>query len=107
MIYLKKISLLICLDHLKLDVETVRTTIDSLLWLYTECAKTKISTEALDESLKLLGYSTQIRQHFIQCYLSKANQLQTTLATDLALSLPQYKNLSWRFDVQVGFFRLT
>ena len=31
------------LDHLQLDVETVRTTIDSLLWLYTECAKTKVN----------------------------------------------------------------
>ena len=91
-------------DHLQLDVDTVRATIESLLWLYTECAKTKISAEALDESLKLLGFSTPIRQSFIQCYLSKASQLQTTLATDLALSLPHYKNLSWRFDVQVSFY---
>jgi hypothetical protein len=34
--------LFILSDHLQLDVETVRTTIDSLLWLYTECAKTKV-----------------------------------------------------------------
>jgi hypothetical protein len=56
--------------------------------------------------LKLLGYSTPIRQSFIDCYQSLANQLQTTLATDLALTLPHYKNLSWRFDVQVCFFQL-
>ena len=89
-------------DHLQLDVDTVRTTIDSLLWLYTECAKTKISNEALDESLKLLGFNKLIRQSFIECYSSKANLLHTTLATDLALSLPRYKNLNWRFDVQVS-----
>jgi hypothetical protein len=71
--------------------------------LYTECAKTKISTEALDESLKLLGFGTPIRESFIQCYLSRATQLQTTLATDLALSLPHYKDITWRFDVQVNF----
>ncbi|CAF0731592.1 unnamed protein product [Rotaria sp. Silwood1] len=70
-------------NHLELDVEI-------------------ISTDALDESLKLLGYSNQIRQSFIECYQSKAHQLQTTLATDLALSLPQYKNLYWRFDVQIA-----
>lgn len=80
------------------------TTIDSLLWLYTECAKTKISEESLGESLKLLGFKEGIRQAFIQCYLSKANQLQTVLTTDLALSLPRYKNLNWRFDVQVNLF---
>jgi len=40
---IKIISLVILFsDHLQLDVETVRTTIDNLLWLYTECAKTKV-----------------------------------------------------------------
>ncbi|CAF2723812.1 unnamed protein product [Rotaria sp. Silwood2] len=95
-------SIINAANHLQLDAEIVRTTIDSLLWLYTECAKAKISTDALDESLKLLGYSTQIRQRFIECYQSKAYQLQTTLTTDLALSLPHYKNLNWRFDVQIA-----
>ncbi|CAF4088173.1 unnamed protein product [Rotaria socialis] len=89
-------------NHLQLDIEIVRTTIDSLLWLYTECAKSKIATDALDESLKLLGYSTPIRQSFIECYQSKAHQLYTTLANDLALSLPHYENLHWRFDVQIA-----
>ncbi|CAF1255453.1 unnamed protein product [Adineta steineri] len=89
-------------NNLQLDVETVRTTIDSLLWLYTECAKTKILPETLDESLKLLGYNIKIRQAFIECYKSQASQLQTILATDLALSLPHYKNLNWRFDVQIA-----
>ncbi|UJR25230.1 hypothetical protein I4U23_006582 [Adineta vaga] len=89
-------------NHLQLDVETVRTTIDSLLWLYTECAKTKISFESLEESLKLLGYSSPIRESFIECYKSKANELQKTLTRDLALSLPSYKNLNWRFDVQIA-----
>ncbi|CAF4453603.1 unnamed protein product, partial [Rotaria magnacalcarata] len=55
---------------------------------------------ALDESLKLLGYSTPIRQSFIECYQANAHQLYTTLANDLALSLPHYENLHWRFDVQ-------
>ena len=108
----KHIFCFIFLDRLQLDVDTVRTTIDSLLWLYTECAKTKISNDALEESLKLLGFNATIRQSFIECYSSKANLLQSTLSTDLALSLPRYKNLNWRFDVQVsvlfnskGFFQ--
>lgn len=98
---LKQIFSFIFLDRLQLDVDTVRTTIDSLLWLYTECAKTKISNDALEESLKLLGFNATIRQSFIECYSSKASLLQSTLSTDLALSLPRYKNLNWRFDVQV------
>ena len=108
--------LVVPLGHLQLDVDTVRTTVDSLLWLYTECAKTKvrgavrrssqrlvqISIEALGESLKLLGYGATIRQSFIDGYQSIASQLQKTLTTDLTISLPHYKNLEWRFDVQVS-----
>ena len=50
-----------------------------------------------------MGLGETIRQSFIEGYQSKANQLQKTLTTDLTMSLPRYKSITWRFDVQVGY----
>ncbi|CAF0918035.1 unnamed protein product, partial [Didymodactylos carnosus] len=87
-------------NRLQLDQDLVRNTIENLMWLYTECAKSKISVESLEESLKLFGFNDVIRQTIVECYTTQSSQLQSALI-DLSLSLPKYKDLHWRFDVQI------
>lgn len=79
-----------------MNIENKNTPIEKFMFFF------QISFDSLAESLKLLGYNSAIRESFIECYKSKANDLQKTLTRDLALSLPSYKSLNWRFDVQVN-----
>jgi len=48
-----------------------------------------------------LGFSEEMRQELLQQYLQHRREIRDIL-NEMAMDLPHYHNLEWRFDVQVG-----
>ena len=47
-----------------------------------------------------LGFSEEMRQALLELYLSRRREIREIL-NEMAMDLPHYHNLEWRFDVEV------
>ncbi|KAG9266414.1 COMM domain-containing protein 2 [Astyanax mexicanus] len=87
----------------KLNVpsETVQHGVEGLMYLLTESSKLMISEIDFQDSVLVLGFSEELNKLLLQLYLENRKEVRQILS-ELAPSLPHYRNLEWRFDVQLG-----
>jgi len=60
----------------------------------------QISEVDFQDSVMTLGFSDALRGELLALYLEHRREIRQIL-NSLALDLPHYHNLEWRFDVQV------
>ncbi|XP_064394217.1 COMM domain-containing protein 2-like [Halichondria panicea] len=87
----------------KLGVEatTVQHGVEGLMYLLTECSKMLISEIDFKDSVMVLGYSEELNDQLYQLYQENYREIRSILSS-MAMDLPHYHNLEWRFEVQLA-----
>jgi len=87
----------------KLGVEavTVQSAVEGLMYLLLESSKLLLNDIDFEDSVKTLSFSTELRQELLGQYVDHRADIRRVL-TDMSLTLPHYKDLEYRLDVQVA-----
>jgi len=88
-------------QKLKVEVRVVASSVEGLSYLFSECAKHNLSENDLQENLTLLSFPPQLNDQLKSLFLSNKKEIRSILQ-EKGFSFPQYQNLEWRLDVQIG-----
>ncbi|XP_060075814.1 COMM domain-containing protein 2-like [Ylistrum balloti] len=88
-------------QKLKVDVETVQHGVEGLMYLLTESSKLMLNEIDFQDSILTLGFSEDMRQTLLELYLQNRREIRAIMS-EMAMDLPHYQNLEWRFDVQLA-----
>ena len=86
-------------QKLQAEESVVENVVIGLMQLFAEATKYKLSNEDLFDSLLAMGFSEVIANTIKEAFSGSATR--RTL-TSCASTLPEYDNLEWRVDVQLG-----
>ena len=82
-------------------VEKVRKCVEALMYLMSEMSKALVPEIDFQDSLLMVGFSEELISTLLRLYLENRDEIRSIL-DELALDLPHYQNLEWRFDVQIA-----
>ena len=55
------------------------------------------------DSIMMLGFQEAAREQLYRVYIENRETVRQTLTELSATTIPKYRELEWRFDVQVGY----
>ncbi|KAL5004456.1 hypothetical protein ScPMuIL_017912 [Solemya velum] len=88
-------------QKLGVSVETVQNGVEGLMYLLTESSKLMVNEIDFQDSIMTLGFSEGLRQELLELYVQSRHEVRCILS-EMAMDLPHYHNLEWRFDVEVA-----
>ncbi|XP_032217770.1 COMM domain-containing protein 2 [Nematostella vectensis] len=88
-------------QKLGVDVEVIKNGINGLMNLLSECARLMIGEIDFQDSVMTLGFSEEVNKSLLQVYLQNRKEIRNVLS-QMAVGLPSYHNLEWRFDVELA-----
>lgn len=88
-------------QKLGVDVQTIKNGINGLMHLFTECSRLTIGEIDFQDSVMTLGFSEEVNKALLDVYLENRKEIRDILV-EMAVALPQYHNLEWRFDVELA-----
>ena len=88
-------------SKLEIPVENVRKCVEALMFLMSEMSKALVTDIDFQDSLLMIGFSEELTNTLLRLYLENRDEIRSIL-NELALDLPHYDNLEWRFDVQIA-----
>ena len=93
-------------QKLELDSKLVEQCVQATMNLLAESSKLSLVETDFKDSLISLDLHEEVSEALIEFYTDNQSTIREILSK-LELSLPQYKNLEWRFDVQLASRMLT
>ncbi|XP_046580619.1 COMM domain-containing protein 2-like [Haliotis rubra] len=88
-------------QKLEVSPEVVKNGVEGLMYLLTEGSKLMLNEIDFQDSIMCLGFSEEMQQAILQVFLDNHREVRATLA-EMAMDLPHYHDLEWRFDVQLA-----
>ncbi|XP_059140382.1 COMM domain-containing protein 2-like [Physella acuta] len=88
-------------QKLGVPVETVQHGVEGLIYLLTESAKHMLSEIDFQDSIMTLGFGEEIKAALLSLYLENYKEIREIL-DEMSLDVAHYRNLEWRFDVQLA-----
>ncbi|XP_067014614.2 COMM domain-containing protein 2 [Anabrus simplex] len=88
-------------QKLNVQQEVIRNAVEGLVFLLVESCKHKLSDMDFRDSMLTLGFAEGHQGILSAFYEAKRDEIRQMLS-QFTLELPHYKNLEWRFEVQVA-----
>ncbi|RUS79716.1 hypothetical protein EGW08_012524 [Elysia chlorotica] len=88
-------------QKLGVPVETVQHGVEGLMYLLTESCKYMLSEIDFQDSVMTLGFSEETRATLLALYLDNQREIRDILQ-EMSMDLPHYRDLEWRFDMQLS-----
>ncbi|KAK3749340.1 hypothetical protein RRG08_056220 [Elysia crispata] len=88
-------------QKLGVPVETVQHGVEGLMFLLTESCKYMLSDIDFQDSVMTLGCSEETRATLLALYLENQREIRDILQ-EMSMDLPHYRDLEWRFDMQLS-----
>ena len=88
-------------SKLEMPVDKIRKCVEALMYLMSEMSKALVSEIDFQDSLIMVGLSEELTSTLLRLYLENREEIRSIL-TELALDLPHFNDLEWRFDVQIA-----
>eukprot|EP01117_Protostelium_nocturnum_P016808 TRINITY_DN6729_c0_g1_i1.p1 TRINITY_DN6729_c0_g1~~TRINITY_DN6729_c0_g1_i1.p1 ORF type:complete len:200 (-),score=32.85 TRINITY_DN6729_c0_g1_i1:60-659(-) len=86
---------------LGVGVGQIEAVVEGLSWLFSEATRLLVSEDDFLATLAILGFSNELNQQIKDLYLVHRPEIRL-IQSSISLDLPHYKNLDWRFDVQLS-----
>ncbi|PRP79153.1 COMM domain-containing protein 2 isoform 2 [Planoprotostelium fungivorum] len=86
---------------LRVPVAQVEAVVEGLSWLFAEASRLLVNEEDFLATLTILGFSPELNAQITELYISHRSEIRT-IQSQLSFDLPHYKDLNWRFDVQLS-----
>ncbi|KAL6052283.1 COMM domain-containing protein 2 [Balamuthia mandrillaris] len=83
------------------EVATVEHCVQGLSYLFALSSKTNVSEKDFTDSLITLDFTPEVNDMLKEHYFSNRADIRRILSKS-SFSLPRYKNLHWRLDIQVA-----
>ena len=93
-------------QKLELDVSLVQRCVEAVMNLLSESSKMCLVETDFNDSLVSLGLHEDVQTALVEFYEENKQNIRNFLSK-MALVLPHYENLEWRFDVQLATRMLT
>lgn len=93
-------------QKLELDSKLVEHCVQAIMNLISEAAKLFLVEADFKDSLVSLDFHEDVSDALVAFYEENRQEIREILSK-LELNLPQYKNLEWRFDVQLASRMMT
>ncbi|KAK6196403.1 hypothetical protein SNE40_001635 [Patella caerulea] len=88
-------------QKLGVEADQVQNGVEGLMYLLTESSKLMLNQVDYQDSIIVLGFSEDLREMLLQLYKENRKEVRTILS-EISMDLPHYRNLEWRFDVQLA-----
>lgn len=88
-------------QKLGVSVETVQHGVEGLMFLLTESCKYMLSEIDFQDSIMTLGFNEETRATLLSVYLENQKEVRNILQ-EMSMELPHYRDLEWRFDMQLA-----
>ncbi|EEB10894.1 COMM domain-containing protein, putative [Pediculus humanus corporis] len=88
-------------SNLQIDVKQVQSIVEGLAHLFVEAGKFKLTKTAFEEVILNLGLPDNVIEIIYNEYLLQTKVIDFGLST-IEIQHLQYKNIDWRFDIQVS-----
>ncbi|EDV28868.1 uncharacterized protein TRIADDRAFT_52168 [Trichoplax adhaerens] len=88
-------------EKLNVPSNTIKNSVGGLVHLLLESAKLALNEIDFQDSVLTLGFSEEAKETLLKAYKQTLDEVRKNLS-NVSLSLPHYRNLEWRFDVQVA-----
>ena len=88
-------------QKLNVDVTTVLHGVEGLIYLMTECSKLMVNDLDFQDSIIVLGFSVELNKELLSLYTQHCKEIRAILS-NMAMGLPEYHDMEWRFDVQLA-----
>ena len=87
----------------KLNTEAVliRHSVEAIMYVLSECSKLQISEADFQHSLVTVGLSEELNACLLKSFTENSEEIRSIL-NKMALVLPHYEKLEWRFDVKLA-----
>lgn len=86
---------------LKSKVDKIRPIVHGLSSAFWECAKARVPTDVFVQAISQLSLSVESNAVLQQAYAAHYSDIVAT-TNAFSMSLPEYRHLDWRVDVEVG-----
>ncbi|XP_066926318.1 COMM domain-containing protein 2-like [Clytia hemisphaerica] len=93
-------------QKLELDAKLIAQCVEAIMYLLSESSKMFLVETDFKDSLLSLDLDEDVFNTLVEFYENNKQDIRKILSK-MELSLPQYKNLEWRFDVQLATRMLT
>eukprot|EP01090_Pellita_catalonica_P022040 TRINITY_DN8421_c0_g1_i1.p1 TRINITY_DN8421_c0_g1~~TRINITY_DN8421_c0_g1_i1.p1 ORF type:complete len:201 (+),score=36.86 TRINITY_DN8421_c0_g1_i1:8-610(+) len=88
-------------QQLKVHPTVIQHAVEGLGHLFTKASQHRISENDFVTSLKVVAFSEELIEILKQFYMAHSDEVRRILSS-LSFSLPKYKNMEWRFDMQIA-----
>jgi len=88
-------------QKLNVDIVNLRQCVEAIMHILSECTKLQINEIDFQDSIITLDISDELKGFLLELYMNNRDEIRSTLS-DMSLILPHFKNLEWRFDVQLA-----
>ncbi|GFR57714.1 COMM domain-containing protein 2-like [Elysia marginata] len=88
-------------QKLGVPVETVQNGVEGLMFLLTESCKYMLSEIDFQDSVMTLGFGEETRATLLGLYTENQREVRSILQ-EMSMELPHYRDLEWRFDMQLA-----
>lgn len=88
-------------QKLEVSVQTIKDGIDGLRHIFVESCRLMIGEIDFQDSIITLGFTEDVTKELLQLYLDNRKEIRNILS-DMTVQVPHYRNLEWRFDVELA-----
>eukprot|EP00041_Stephanoeca_diplocostata_P040010 m.1638417 g.1638417 ORF g.1638417 m.1638417 type:complete len:202 (-) comp27951_c0_seq1:141-746(-) len=86
---------------LGVDADSVQHAVEGIMFLLTESSKMNMSDMDFNDSVMILGFADQLHQQLMEVYKEHMDTVRR-ITGEMAMTLPQYKDMKWRIDAQIA-----
>lgn len=88
-------------QKLEVAVQTIKNGINGLRHIFAESSRLMIGEIDFQDSVITLGFTEDVTKELLQLYLENRKEVRNILS-EISLQVPHYRNLEWRFDVELA-----
>ena len=88
-------------QKLGVAVDTIKNGINGLKHILAESSRLMIGEIDFQDSVITLGFAEDVIKELLQLYLENRKEIRSILS-EMSVEVPHYRNLEWRFDVELA-----
>ena len=88
-------------QKLGVDSKTVKNGISGLQHVFNESSRLMIGEIDFQDSILTMGFSEEVIAELLKMYLANRKEIRSILV-EMAMAIPHYHDLEWRFDVELA-----
>jgi len=88
-------------QKLGIDAVTVQNAVEGLMYLLLESSKLMLNDIDFQDSVKTVGFSEDHQQELMREYAENRTAIRC-IQSDMSMTVPHYKDLEWRLDIQLA-----